>query len=201
MSSYDDEAGWVAVPGLLTEIEADDLVERCRQRLADLGPDRRVGDKPAAGTRRLVDLADRIPEAARLTTDPRLVAEVEAILGPGAVAYGITYRAPEPGFGGQRLHADAIARSEADAPATCATSIVALTAFTAENGATGVVPGSHRRPDLQRHSGTLEHHPDERPLTGPAGTAFVFDGHLLHRGRRNDSSEPRPAIQITWSLR
>ena len=36
------------------------------------------------------------------------------------------------------------------------------------------------------------------PLIGPAGTAFVFGGHLLHRGTENRSSAPRPALQISF---
>ncbi len=44
----------------------------------------------------------------------------------------------------------------------------------------------------------LGEHPDELVLTGRAGTAFLFCGHLLHRGTRNRSSEPRPAIQVSW---
>ena len=78
------------------------------------------------------------------------------------------------------------------------TAVVALCDFTPDNGATSVIPGSHRRPDLQRRSGSLEYHPDELVLTGPAGTAFVFCGHLLHRGTRNRSTASRPALQVSW---
>lgn len=82
-------------------------------------------------------------------------------------------------------------------PDRVATAIVALVPFTAENGATRVVPGSHRRIDLQRRSGGLSSHPDERTLTCAAGDAFVFSGHLLHSGTPNRSDHERPALQIT----
>ena len=98
------------------------------------------------------------------------------------------------------LHADDAPKLD-DAPSRVATAIVTLVEFTDTNGATRVVPGSHRRPDLQRRSGSLDSHPDEMTLTGPAGTAFVFDGHLLHSGTINRSDADRPALQITWRRR
>lgn len=82
-----------------------------------------------------------------------------------------------------------------------ATAIVALTEFTEANGSTRVVPGSHRRPDLQRVAGNLDSHPDEISFTGPAGTALIFSGHLLHSGTQNNSTTERPALQLTWRSR
>ncbi|MGK2947634.1 MAG: phytanoyl-CoA dioxygenase family protein [Acidimicrobiales bacterium] len=60
------------------------------------------------------------------------------------------------------------------------------------------MPGSHRRGDLQRQAGRLERHPDEIAREGPAGTAFVLSGHVLHAGGLNRSSGPRPALQLVW---
>ena len=133
-------------------------------------------------------------------TDPRLTAVVAAILGPNHWPGGVVYRSPRPGYGAQRLHADAVPQLDRSAPATCATAIVALTDFGPDNGATRVVPGSHRRPDLQRRSGSLDDHPDAVTLQGRAGTAFVFSGHLLHGGSLNRSDRPRPALQVVFGV-
>ncbi len=83
-------------------------------------------------------------------------------------------------------------------PAAVATAIIPLVDMSAANGATTVVPGSHRRPDLQRLSGSLETHDDEVVLAAPAGSAIVFTGHLLHAGRPNRSDAPRPVLQVLW---
>ena len=44
----------------------------------------------------------------------------------------------------------------------------------------------------------MSSHPDEVLLTGDAGDAFVFSGHLLHSGTPNRSADERPALQVTW---
>lgn len=190
--------GWTRIPDVLTGEEATVLAGYCLERLAHIGDDARVGDKPWAGTRRLVDLVDRVPVMAkRILTDPAVVDAVESVLGPNAAVGEFTFRCPFPGFGEQKLHADDVPLTGVDQTRGL-TAIVPLVDFTPNNGATRLVPGSHRRPDLQRLSGNLDNHPDEIVLTGRAGGMFVFSRHVLHSGTKNRSTAPRPALQISW---
>lgn len=195
MIDYDDQVGWVRIDGFLPEVRAFAIRDACEAKLADLGTDLRVGDKPHSGTRRLVELVDRIPEVGPVVA--QLSDVVTAVVGSGFRLSENSYRCPQSGFGGQKLHTDDVPRFEVG-PNLCATAIVALVDFTSDNGATRVVPGSNLRPDLQRQAGQLESHPEEIRLTGPAGTAFVFTGHLLHSGMPNESDLPRPALQFTF---
>lgn len=197
--SYDPAIGWISVPDVLGVDEAAELAEACRAALAEVGDQTRIGDKAAAGTRRLVALVERVPAVQEVVQHTRLIAAVQAVLGAGISPGEVIFRSPQPGFGQQRLHADAMPRQTADAAPSCATAIIALTDFTPENGSTVVVPGSHLRPDIQRRAGALERHPDQIHLVGRAGTAFVFDGHVLHGGSINRSGRPRPALQVTWT--
>jgi ectoine hydroxylase-related dioxygenase (phytanoyl-CoA dioxygenase family) len=73
-----------------------------------------------------------------------------------------------------------------------------IDAFTAENGGTRVVPGTHRfrHPPPISLAQPLAHHPDERLVTGAAGSVLILNGHLWHSGRRNDSSAGRRAAQL-----
>jgi ectoine hydroxylase-related dioxygenase (phytanoyl-CoA dioxygenase family) len=68
--------------------------------------------------------------------------------------------------------------------------IWAIEDFTADNGATEVIPGSHRWgaefPDAHA-SGAV-------PAVMPAGSALVFDAALFHRGGENRASGTRLAI-------
>lgn len=194
---YDDELGYCAVPGLLSATEAAAILAACDHLMTLPAAERDSRDKVASGTRHLEGLDVRIPLVGEILHRPGLTEPVAAIVGPTAEPVQAAVRCPHPGFGGQKMHADDVPRA-ASGPYRVATAIVALTDFTERNGATRVLPGSHKRLDLQRESGMMEGHPDEVALTGPIGTAFVFNGHLLHAGRRNDSDAPRPALQLLW---
>ncbi|MBV9269541.1 MAG: phytanoyl-CoA dioxygenase family protein, partial [Candidatus Eremiobacteraeota bacterium] len=113
------------------------------------------------------------------------------------VATRAHYRAPKPGHGAQALHADYTPGTYAP-PYQVATVIIPLVNFTNVNGATRVIAGSHRRPfAVSKESG--KPHPDETIICADAGSAIVFNGHLLHSGTRNNSSELREALQITYA--
>jgi ectoine hydroxylase-related dioxygenase (phytanoyl-CoA dioxygenase family) len=67
-----------------------------------------------------------------------------------------------------------------------------VTDFTAQNGATRVVPGSHlsgRQPDP-----AVAHPVESVCAEGPAGTAIAFDGRIWHAGAANSTSESRYGI-------
>ncbi|MEO1055433.1 MAG: phytanoyl-CoA dioxygenase family protein [Actinomycetota bacterium] len=194
---FDDGAGWVGIRDALTADEIAAVMQCCRALLAVPAEERATGDKPGAGTRHLFALERRCDVVGALCADSAVLELVHEILGPTSQLDQASYRCPQPGYGSQQLHADDAPKLD-DGPARVATAIVALVDFTETNGATRVVPGSHRRPDLQRQSGSLASHPDEIALTGPAGTAFVFNGHLLHSGTENRSNADRDALQLTW---
>lgn len=65
------------------------------------------------------------------------------------------------------------------------------TDFTAENGATLVVPGSHRRAPLAFDQLARERHPEAVPLEAPAGTAAILDGRLWHQTGENRTRSER----------
>lgn len=191
------DPGWLLIPHLVSSAEAASISERCDELLAIPAAERLAGDRVAGGTLHLTELGQRIPLVSEIVVRAPLATAIHDLLGPEAVVAQVSWRSPQPGFGGQRLHADDPPKMD-DGPATVATAIIALVDFTVENGPTRVVPGSHRRPDLQRQSGSLEHHADEELLLGPAGSGFVFSGHLLHSGTINRSDAARPALQLLW---
>jgi ectoine hydroxylase-related dioxygenase (phytanoyl-CoA dioxygenase family) len=75
--------------------------------------------------------------------------------------------------------------------ALVANAIVFLDDFSAENGATRIVPGSHKllcRPDYSNL-------PETVPVTGPRGTVMIFHGALWHQtGPNTTASDKRHAL-------
>lgn len=63
--------------------------------------------------------------------------------------------------------------------------------FTAENGDTEVVPGSHRAADDVDPATRSD---QAVPVIAPAGTLVVFERRLWHRTGCNRSSNPRAAL-------
>lgn len=190
--AFDNDRGFAVLHGFLSPDDLATASAACAEFL-ELPPEQREArDKPHGGTRHLADLHRRDAFFAELVQRTALCTVVTDILGPRFRPDEVAYRCPRPGHGFQRLHADGTS--------PVAAAIVALTDFTSSNGATRVVPGSHIRPDLRRQSGKLESHPDEVLLTGPAGTAIVFSGWLLHSGTRNESAAERPALHLVWRI-
>ncbi len=93
-----------------------------------------------------------------------------------------------PGQSAQWLHRDAdnwplvLGPNERPVTISC---MFALTEFTAEAGATRVVPGSHRWDDFSRVP-----NPDEViQAVMPAGSALIYSGTVLHGGGENTTAD------------
>ena len=73
--------------------------------------------------------------------------------------------------------------------------IWALTDFTAENGATQLVPGSTDWPDERR---PMDHEICQAEMK--AGSVLVYSGSVFHGGGENRSSADRIGINLTYTL-
>lgn len=102
-----------------------------------------------------------------------------------------------PGEGAQDLHRDRFAWGT-NLPKEIETqlsTIWALTEFSEANGATRIVPGSHRW-DWQRQA-----QPEEicQAVMEP-GSVLLFTGSVIHSGGRNKSTQQRIGLNITYCL-
>lgn len=193
------ERGWLEVPQLLSAAECQHILSECQRIIAD-PTDRVSRDKPASGTQHLEELDTRISLVAELLSRSQLTSAVAEwfALDDAPLPTKVGLRSPGPGFGGQDLHRDAVEGPVLARP-NAVTAIVALVDFTEVNGGTRFVPGSHITNQPASHFRGRRSAPDEVVLTGPAGTAFVFNGHCLHAGGENQSKASRPALQIAWN--
>jgi ectoine hydroxylase-related dioxygenase (phytanoyl-CoA dioxygenase family) len=102
-----------------------------------------------------------------------------------------------PGEGAQELHRDRFGWGEF-IPREIEpqfNAMWALTDFSAENGATRVVPGSHTWP-WEREATPSEICQAEMPK----GSVLLHSGSVIHSGGKNRTDETRMGLNITYSL-
>lgn len=156
-------------------------------------------------TERVYTLVARGPVFARLTEDPRLLALLDRYLQPGYLLTASQAICIYPGEKAQPVHwDDSFYPIPRPRPPISLSVIAAVDEFTAVNGGTEIVPGSHRWSEADiartRPRGTQEGQETPeleamlRPMEMPAGACVVFLGTLLHRGGANRSDRPRLAF-------
>jgi ectoine hydroxylase-related dioxygenase (phytanoyl-CoA dioxygenase family) len=132
---------------------------------------------------------------------PVLLGIADEILLPNCVNYRLNVAHVldrGPGSGQQLLHRDELVwfQMPKPHPELQLASIIALGEFRAENGATRVVPGSHRWPKDRQPS------PDELVAAEmSAGSAVVYLGSTIHGGGPNTTrNERRRGMHMSFNL-
>jgi ectoine hydroxylase-related dioxygenase (phytanoyl-CoA dioxygenase family) len=184
---------------VIRDFMTPDAIAEFRDRLQPfLGSHRGRNDFEGFETERIYTLVARAKVFEDLACDPRLMALLSRFL-EGDFLLSATHAINlMPGETAQGIHTDdGFYRQPRSSPAVGYSVIGAVDAFTAANGATEVIPGSHlwTEDDIARRRaepGGLEKY--LVPMEVPAGAAFVFPGKLLHRGGANTTDRPRLAF-------
>jgi len=124
---------------------------------------------------------------------------VQAVLGGECLLTSFSGIDVLPGENKQPIHPDdaLIPLPRPHQPIVC-TCMVAIDDFTSENGATRLLPGSHK------FAGAPDYGTDYRKVDGmvPAemrsGSVVVFNGSLLHQAADNESDAPRLGLQVSY---
>jgi ectoine hydroxylase-related dioxygenase (phytanoyl-CoA dioxygenase family) len=170
-----------------------------REALAPyLGAHRGRNDFEGFETERVYTLVARGKVFEDLATDARLMALLSRFFEGNfllSATHAINLR---PGETAQGIHTDdGFYRQPRSSPAVGISVIGAIDAFTRENGATQVIPGSHLWSEEEIAERRTEPGGLEAllvPLEVPAGACFVFPGKLLHQGGANTTGKPRLAF-------
>jgi len=190
--------GAVIIRDLLSRAPRQQLVDQLRPFIdaTPMGNDDFTGRK----TQRTGALVARVPACRELVTDATIVGAAETFLGPYTerILLHLTQTIHiHPRQGAQILHRDRLAWGT-HLPRSIEpqlNTIWALTDFTAANGATRVVPGSHRWPWEQRAE------PSEiTQAEMAAGSLLLYTGSVLHSGGENRSQSARLGLNITYCL-
>lgn len=197
-----DENGYLPLEAILSREEVTAFAKRLDELALEEGDDAGKEVHQEAGTTRLSNLVDKDRMFEKCVTHPKVLASMQHVLGSDFKFSSLNSRSALPGHGHQALHAD---WHEGVCPGDyfACNSIWLIDEFTAANGATCVVPGSHR-------SGTLpaagmadpeEDHPDQVQLLSGAGTVVIFNSHTWHGGLRNETDSPRRAMHSYFCRR
>ena len=205
-----DENGYLVLGRILNEEMVDRINRRVRELMVEEGD--RAGaellDSPyirhpkEAGADRLADLVNKDPIFDIFYTHPRVLAAVSHALGKQIQLSSLNYRAALPGTGEQKLHVDWHEAVDPGDFKVC-NSIWLLDDFSIANGATRIVPGTHKNGLLPQDvlEDQMAEHPDQIILEAPAGTVAIFNSHTWHGGTRNITEKPRRAIHSYFCRR
>lgn len=198
-----EAAGAVIIEDFVTTADLDVMTTEVQAYVDRADPDMlHVNDVLQTfynGVRNVNGLAGKSPTFVdRVMLNPLLLAAADAILSPSCADYTLNVAqlmVREGGAQRQWLHRDQNVWSflPHGYPNVELSSVVALTDFSIENGATAVVPGSHRwEPDRQ---------PEEHEVTYaemPAGAAVIYLGSTIHAGGTNRTTLGRPGIHLSY---
>ncbi|MEP6859572.1 MAG: phytanoyl-CoA dioxygenase family protein [Deltaproteobacteria bacterium] len=180
-------------------IEAS-LIEALRADIVRL--ERVLGVEPAANifegtsTHRIYNLLARGTVYQQVPVHASVLPIVEGVLDRGCLVSSLSSIAIGPGETEQPLHADdqLIPLPKPHVSIICNT-MWALTDFTIENGATRVVPGSHR---ADRSPLPFGEPVEVQYAEMKAGSVLVFDGSIWHGGGANRTSERRLGLAMNY---
>jgi ectoine hydroxylase-related dioxygenase (phytanoyl-CoA dioxygenase family) len=191
-----DEQGYVVLPGLLDSRFLEELRSRIEQLFAQEGENAGSEFRTEPYARRLANLVDKGEVFQKVIAFPTVLEFVSHVLQPRFKLSSLNARSADPySPEAQPLHCDAGSLPDENGYCVCNT-IWLLDDFTPENGATRIVPGSHKWAQLPQ--AVLEDpaapHPQEVLVTGPAGSVVVMNTHAWHGGTANRTALPRRAL-------
>jgi ectoine hydroxylase-related dioxygenase (phytanoyl-CoA dioxygenase family) len=188
-----DDSGYALVPDAVEPA----VIETARRELETIVESTPTGrdDFEGRSTRRVYALFAKTRALDPLALHPMVLAVLDRVLGhfqlsaPAAISIG-------PGQAAQPLHPDdAIYPIPRPHPELVVNVMWPLQEFTSANGATVVVPGSHRWGDDERPG------PDATTVSVPMppGSALVYLGSVWHGGGANTTDTPRLGVVLHYA--
>jgi hypothetical protein len=185
-----DRDGYVIWENLLSAEECQEIRQVVPPWLGHTGRNSFEGRR----TQRIYSVLSRTRVCDRLVDNPRVLAVLDRLLMANYLLSALQAINIQPGEAAQLAHHDdgfyPIPRPRE--PLAAAT-IWAIDDFTADNGATVVIPGSHRwgkrRPSSKDRA---------LPVVMPAGSCVFFVGTLWHGGGANTASRERLAVTAQY---
>lgn len=181
--------GYVVLPDLLSAAQLDQIRAAVDPMLNRHG---RNGFEGRA-TQRVYSVLNKTAACDVIADHPRVLALLDRMFLPNYLLSMLQVINILPGEQAQMLHTDdgfyPLPRPRA---ALGAATIWAIDDFTADNGATDIVPGSHRWGDRMPEDA------ERAPVMMRAGSCVFFPGTLWHGGGANRTDRPRLAVTAQY---
>jgi len=188
-----DEYGYVVLERALTADQVGVLKERSielAKKERELGAQLYLDNK----SQRVWNLVNKGKVFAEMIQHPSVLEFQEYLLGKNCTLSSFTVNLIGSGSPSAGLHIDyplSILPTPHPSFALCANSIYLLDDFSLENGATCLVPGSHKR-GYGPSSG--ETYNDIIQVTGKKGDIIIVHGHIWHGSGENRTDQDRVAL-------
>ncbi len=193
-----DENGYLIVEGVLSQPRLEAVRAALEARFAEEGDAAGSEGSDNPGVRRLCNLFSKGQVFEELGTEPIALEMAHMVIGDDIRWQAMNFHDPLPHDPRchQTIHAD---RAFFPMAAAYLNVIWVLDDMTAENGATRLVPGSHKRPwplDLDDPKAPV---PGEIFAECPAGSVVFVHGDTWHGGRANYTDSLRRAIHMGFA--
>ena len=189
--------GYAIVSGLLSSSAR----ARLESELAPSLDATQTGQEDFMGqrTKRFGALIAKCPAARELVVHPLVLEVTEKVLGPYCARFQINYTGVmyiEPGEQAQVMHRDTgIFPIQNPAPPMTLGTLWAMTDFTADNGATRLVPGSHMWNDARKPR------PEEIVVAEMStGSVLLYTGNVIHGAGANRANSTRGGLALHYCL-
>lgn len=197
ITSAMDESGYAIVKNALTR----DALQHLHSDLEPHFEHRETSKALFFGfnTKRIEALFSKSVIAQQMAVHPMVLAASDHILGPNCNGFQINLSQGiriNPGEKAQILHPDSALFPISNKPFEFQVNAIwAYSDFTWDNGATVIVPGSHKWPEDRK--------PQKDEITYaemPAGSVLIYAASLLHGGGANITTKARTGIAISYCL-
>jgi ectoine hydroxylase-related dioxygenase (phytanoyl-CoA dioxygenase family) len=182
--------GYTVLPSVISAAEAAELARLVDDADARIGMDYSYDDAFA----RLVPCVPALgAQCMALVDNPQVLDVIERAIGLDLVLGSMNCRIVRPGDPDQGLHSDIPAvHRRVIGPPVMLQAVWMVDGFTEENGATRIIPGSHRHPEAARS-----------PASRPSGQRDDFQWAMLawRRGEPQPSASPGDIRSLPgWSM-
>jgi len=187
--------GYTIVENAIDPALIDELTENLTrlEDLFDIAPANNAFE--GENTLRVYNLLALAPVWQQVPVHEHVLPIVEGVLDAGCLVSSLSSIRIRPGEAAQPIHADdqLMPLAKPHAPTVC-NSMWALTDFTDANGATRIIPGTHRADSSPNYGQPY----DSIPAEMPKGSVLIWHGSLWHGGGANRTGADRIGIAMNY---